>query len=72
MPIWAKWIATDYIRNDVGFVMACDEQPKRNDGHTNWLFPPESECVRVGWLPPTEAKAAWEEEPQRVEDLEVK
>lgn len=73
VPVWAKWIATDYNEyDDVGFVIACAEQPVRDDRYTNWNTQLESWCTGVGWLPPTEAKAAWEEEPQRVEDLEVK
>lgn len=71
VPVWAKWIATDYNDyEDVGIVIAYGEQPTRAVRCTSWLS--ESDCVRVGWLPPTEAKAAWEEEPQPVEDLEVK
>ena len=73
VPVWAKWIATDYNDyEDAGAVIAYAKQPMRDDRRTSWNLLPESDCIGVGWLPLTEAKTAWEEEPQRVEDLEVK
>ena len=73
VPIWAKWIATDYIPSkDTGIIVVFSEPPIRRPDCFDWECTETSDFGEVGWLPPTEAKAAWEEEPQRVEDLEVK
>ena len=72
VPPDAEWVVTDYNpATGNGEVQAYVDRPMRRPVAFYWYTTTKGKCTTIGWLPSTVAEAAWNEEPQRVEDLEV-
>lgn len=72
VPPDAEWVVTDYnVATGNGMVLAYVDRPLRRPVAFYWYTTTKSKYTTIGWLPSSVAEAAWKEEPQRVEDLEV-
>ena len=72
VPPDTEWVVTEYnTSTGNGSVLAYVDRPMRRPVAFYWYTTTKSKYTTVGWLPSDVVEAAWNEEPQRVEDLEV-